>query len=74
MLVLESQTVTSNDGFFGACDDDDAPPFVGDNLKIYNKKDKLDKERVPVWSKENFKVESINHSMGQDFYNLDQEN
>ena len=41
---------------------------VGDYVKIYNKKDKLDKARIPVWSKENFKVESINHSMGQDVY------
>ena len=44
---------------------------VGDYVKIYNKKDKLDKERIPVWSKENFKVESINESMGQDFYKLE---
>ena len=27
------------------------------------------KERIPVWSKENFKVESINESMGQAFIN-----
>ena len=44
---------------------------VGDYVKIYNKKDKLDKERIPVWSKEKFKVESINESMGQDFYKLE---
>ena len=31
----------------------------------------MDKERIPVWSKENFKVESINESMGQDFYKLE---
>ena len=31
----------------------------------------MDKERIPVWSKENFKVESINESMGQHFYKLE---
>ena len=42
---------------------------VGDYVKVYNKKDKLDKERIPVWSKANFKVESINESMSQYFIN-----
>ena len=31
----------------------------------------MDKERIPVWSKESFIVESINESMGQDFYKLE---
>ena len=44
---------------------------VGDYVKVYNKKDKLDKERIPVWSKANFKVESITESMGQDFHKLE---
>ena len=44
---------------------------VGDYVKIYNKKDKMAKERIPVWSKEKFKVESINEIMGQDFYKLE---
>ena len=44
---------------------------VGDYVNKYNKKDKLDKERVPVWSKEKITVESINESMGQDFYKLE---
>ena len=44
---------------------------VGDYVKTYYKKDKLDKERIPVWSKEKFKIESINESMGQDFYKLE---
>ena len=44
---------------------------VGDYVKIYHKKDNLDKERIPVWSKEKFKVESINESMSQDFYKLE---
>ena len=44
---------------------------VGDYVKIYIKKDKYAKERIPVWSKEKFKVESITESMGQDFYKLE---
>ena len=44
---------------------------VGDYVKVYNKKDKYDKERIPVWSKANFKVESINQSLGQDFYKVE---
>ena len=44
---------------------------VGDYVKVYDKKDKYDKERIPVWSKAKFKVESINESMGQDFYKLE---
>ena len=44
---------------------------VGDYVKIFNKKDKLNKERIPVWSKEKFKAESINESMSQDFYKLE---
>ena len=39
---------------------------VGDYVKVYTKKDKYAKERIPVWSKEKFKVESITESMGQD--------
>ena len=38
---------------------------VGDYVKIYNKNNKMDKERIPVWSKENYLVESINYSMGK---------
>jgi len=44
---------------------------VGDYVKVYTKKDKYAKERIPVWSKEKFKVESITESMGQDFYKLE---
>ena len=32
---------------------------VGDYVKIYNKKNKIDKERIPVWSKDKDLVESI---------------
>ena len=44
---------------------------VGDYVRIYNKKEKYDKERIPVWSKTKYLVESINDSMGQDFYVLE---
>ena len=44
---------------------------VGDYVKIYNKKNKFDKERIPVWSRDKFKVESINDSLGQNFYKVE---
>ena len=40
---------------------------VGDFVKVYRKKDKLDKERLSLWSKDKFKVIDIVDSMGQDF-------
>ena len=43
----------------------------GDTVKIYKKKDKLDKERVSTWSKEHYTVERIEESMGQTFYKLE---
>ena len=44
---------------------------VGDMVRIYKKKDKLDKERISLWSEEVYKVEGINESMGQEFYKLE---
>ena len=44
---------------------------IGDSVKVFKKKDKLDKERVPLWSKEVFKVIGIEESMGQPFYKLE---
>ena len=44
---------------------------IGDYVKLFKKKDKLDKERVPLWSKDNFKVIGIEESMGQQFYKLE---
>ena len=44
---------------------------VGDYVKVYKKKEKYDKERIPVWTKDKFKVESINESMGQNFYKIE---
>ena len=43
---------------------------VGDHVKTNKKKDKLDKERVSNWSKEQYVVEAIDESMGQKFYKL----
>ena len=44
---------------------------VGSEVRIYRKKDKLDKERKSVWSEAKHKVESITESMGQNFYKVD---
>lgn len=44
---------------------------IGDMVKVYRKKDKLDKERLSLWSKDNYKVEGITESMGQKFYKLE---
>ena len=44
---------------------------IGDFVKVYKKKDELDKERKSLWSKENYKVEGITESMGQKFYKLE---
>ena len=44
---------------------------VGDNVKVYKKKDKLDKERVSNWSKDTYKIEDITESIGQPFYKLE---
>ena len=44
---------------------------VGDYVKIYNKKQKYVKERIPVWTKDKYLVESINESMGQLFYKIE---
>ena len=41
---------------------------IGDLVRIYRKKDKLDKERVPIWSVTKHRVERIQESMGQKLY------
>ena len=43
---------------------------VGDRVHIYKKKDKLDKERISVWTKPSYEIEKITESMGQKFYHL----
>ena len=41
---------------------------VGDTIRIYKKKDKFDKERVPVWSTTTHTVEKIEEEHNQKFY------
>jgi hypothetical protein len=43
---------------------------IGDKVKIYKKKDKLDKERVSVWTDNAYEVENITESLGQKFYKV----
>ena len=44
---------------------------VGDKVKIYRKKDKLDKERVSVWLSAVHTLKDIKSSMGQKFFYLE---
>jgi hypothetical protein len=44
---------------------------VGDYVKLYKKKDKLDKERKSVWTDKKFKVEDIIEDIGQEFYKIE---
>ena len=44
---------------------------VGDYVKVFHKKDKLDKERHSNWMPNKEKVKEIKESMGQKFYVLD---
>ena len=44
---------------------------VGDKVKIYRKKDKLDKERVSVWLPTVHTIKDIKSSMGQKFFYLE---
>jgi hypothetical protein len=39
-------------------------------VKIYRKKDKLDKQQKSLWSNNSFTVEAITESIGQKFYKL----
>ena len=41
---------------------------VGDLVRFYKKKDKFDKERVPVWSRTSHEVEKIEYAHNQAFY------
>jgi len=44
---------------------------VGDTVRVYKRKDKLDKEHIPVWQDRKYKVEDIKQSFGQPTYYLD---
>ena len=41
---------------------------IGDNVKIYAKKKRFDKERKRVWSDDSYNVDSIDSPHGQSFY------
>jgi len=44
---------------------------IGDKVKLLRKKQKGEKERTSVWSKEAYKVEGVSDSLGQMFYKLE---
>ena len=44
---------------------------IGDTVKIYKKKDKLDKERVSVWGDKTYTVQEIDEFNDQKLYKLD---
>ena len=45
------------------------PPIkVGDQVRIYRKKDKLDKQHTSVWTKQRYTVEGIVRENDQNFY------
>ena len=43
---------------------------VGNKVKVFKKKDKMDKQQKSTWSPNHYFVESISESMGQKFYKL----
>ena len=44
---------------------------IGDTVRLYKKKDKLDKERKSIWSVNIYKVENIIHSGGEAMFKLE---
>ena len=44
---------------------------IGSSVRIFKKKDKLDKERVSNWTDNKYKVVEIEESMGQKFYKVE---
>ena len=44
---------------------------IGDSVKLFRKKDKLDKERKSLWSTNNYKVVNITHSAGEAMFKLE---
>jgi hypothetical protein len=44
---------------------------VGDTVRLYRKKDKLDKERKSIWSVQVYKVENITHSGDEAMFKLE---
>ncbi len=51
------------------------PPIkVGDQVRIYRKKDKLDKQHTSVWAKQRYTVEGIIRETDQNFYTISNNN
>ena len=44
---------------------------IGSSVRIFKKKDKLDKERISNWTDNKYKVIEIEESMGQKFYKVE---
>jgi hypothetical protein len=44
---------------------------IGDYIRIYTKKKNFQKERIPVWSNNKYKVIKIEQSHGQNFYHIE---
>jgi hypothetical protein len=44
---------------------------IGDYIRIYTKKKNFQKERVPIWSNNKYKVIKIEESHGQNFYHIE---
>ena len=44
---------------------------IDDNVKVYKKKDKLDKEHISSWQGKIYKVEKIDKKFGQNYYYLE---
>ena len=44
---------------------------VGSSVRIFKKKDTLDKERISNWTDNKYKVVEIEESMGQKFYKVE---
>ena len=44
--------------------------IVGDGVRLYHKKNQLDKERIALWSDVIYKVDAIEVSKRQNMYNI----
>ena len=44
---------------------------VGDSVRVYTKKNNFQKEQVPVWSDNVYKVDEITENFKQQFYHIE---
>ena len=44
---------------------------IGSDVKVYKKKDKLDKEHIPSWQGKIYKIKEITEKFGQRYYYLE---